>query len=41
MFQPVEAPVQQTWESPLAALEYAFNMEKQVNQVRLDASATK
>ena len=33
VFQPIEAPGQQSWESPLAAMEYALNMEKQVNQV--------
>lgn len=33
VFQPIEAPSQQSWESPLAAMEYVLSMEKHVNQV--------
>lgn len=29
----LNAPTQQEWESPLAAVEFALNLEKQVNQV--------
>ena len=33
VFQPIDRPAQDSWETPLAAMEYALNMEKQVNQV--------
>lgn len=33
VFQPIERPAQDSWETPLAAMEYVLNMEKQVNQV--------
>jgi ferritin heavy chain len=29
----VNAPTQQEWDTPLAAVEFALNLEKQVNQV--------
>lgn len=34
VFQPIERPAQDSWETPLAAMEYVLNMEKQVNQVK-------
>ena len=33
VFQPIERPAQDSWDTPLAAMEYALNLEKQVNQV--------
>jgi len=36
VFQPIDRPAQDSWDTPLAAMEYALNLEKQVNQSLLD-----
>ncbi|EFX88190.1 hypothetical protein DAPPUDRAFT_235026 [Daphnia pulex] len=36
VFQPIDRPAQDSWDTTLAAMEYALNMEKQVNQALLD-----
>ncbi len=33
VFQPIDRPAQDSWDTTLAAMEYTLNMEKQVNQV--------
>ena len=33
VFQPIDRPAKDSWDTPLAAMEYALNMEKEVNQV--------
>ena len=33
VLQPINRPSQDEWDTPLAAMEYALNLEKQVNQV--------
>lgn len=34
VFQPIDRPAHDSWDTPLMAVEYALSMEKQVNQVR-------
>lgn len=36
VFSTIKSPVQQEWASPLAAIEFALGLEKQVNQALLD-----
>lgn len=33
VLQPINRPAQDEWDTPLAAMEYALNLEKEVNQV--------
>ena len=34
VFQPIDRPAQDSWDTTLAGMEYALTMEKQVNQVK-------
>jgi len=36
VLQPINRPAQDEWDTPLAAMEYALNLEKEVNQSLLE-----